>query len=214
MIIWRGYGWLIPVIVIASYIGTHYSINSINGEGYFEANPWIKWAILISDTFLIGLLGYLLNYKYRPNILDLETAEEHRSPSHTLFFIPIQYWAIIIPVFFVWQQYDAVEQDAQDKIYIASPEVNDIYHVDYSKIIEGMDDKFKYGSMKVTEVSSNGVQVLVSKLVYDRQTGVAKDIREDKTDNREYFTDEVSVFTHQELIEFEQVDAIYSISRE
>lgn len=214
MIIWRGYGWLVPVIVIASYIGTHYSINSMNGDGYFEANPWVKLTILFGDIMVIGLLGYFLNYKYRATLIDEETAEELRSPSHTLFFIPIQYWAIILPVFFFWQQSYSAEQNAQDKIYIASPEISDIYHVDYSKINTGSDEKFKYGLMKVTVVSPMGIQVLVSNMVYDRQSGVAKDISENKTDDRAYFADETAIFTHQDLIELEQAGAIYSVSRE
>lgn len=58
-----------------------------------------------SDTsaLFVGLLGIYLSYIKRRAVVDENTGEDSRnSPSHYLFFRPVEYWAIILPAVFLW----------------------------------------------------------------------------------------------------------------
>lgn len=105
------------------------------------------------------------------------------------------------------------KQDAQDLTYIASPTVNDMYLVDYTKIFDGADNTYKYGIMKVSAVTTENVEVLVSELAYDLETGPRKDIRDNKLNDTSYFSEDSAVFTKDELVNLKNSNAIYSVLR-
>jgi hypothetical protein len=100
LVIWRGFGWLIPVIVFGAFLLSQLALNFIFGEGFYKANEWPKVAAIVASSLLIASLGYFLNYKNRQVIIDPESGEKKKSPAHSLFFIPIEIWAVIIPVLF------------------------------------------------------------------------------------------------------------------
>jgi hypothetical protein len=103
LIIWRGYGWLVPVVVFAAFILSQLSVDAMYGEGYYKANSWPKHMGTISGAILVGALGYFLNHVRRTYLVDEETGElAGKAPSHSLFFIPIEYWSIITLALFFW----------------------------------------------------------------------------------------------------------------
>jgi hypothetical protein len=213
-IVWRGFGWAVPVIVIAAFILMQLSVNTILGEGYYSSNEWPKTASILIGAALVGLLGYFLNYQKRTVVVDEETGEKHKSSSHALFFIPIEIWAIIIPVVFFWAQHSNAEQHAKEIALIQSPAVNDKYSVDFTEIFEGADNEYKYGVMKVMQVTPGGVEVRISDIAYNKKSGVRSDIMEGKADDDGYYSSNTAAFSHAELAHYHEGEAIYKVSRE
>jgi RNase P/RNase MRP subunit p29 len=94
IIIWRGLGWIVPAIFVAGFI----ILSNIIPDSLHE---W-KLAIVIAiPSLIIGIIGYIVNYKKRRIIINEETGEEEKIPSHSFFLIPIEVWAIIIPIVFI-----------------------------------------------------------------------------------------------------------------
>ncbi len=213
LVIWRGFGWLIPVIVFGIFLLSQIALNSIYGEGYYKANEWPKIVAIVSSSLLIASLGYLLNYKKRQVIIDEESGKKKKSPAHSLFFIPVEVWAVIIPVLFFWMQSYTAETDAKEMAFIESPAVNDVYSVDFTEIFTDTDKKFKYGTLKVVEVKPDGVEVLASDIAYDGKSGVRKDVREGKANNQGYYSGEPFFISKQYVIELKNQDGIFQVSR-
>lgn len=103
LIIWRGWGWLVPIVAFAMMVLTQVAVDGIYGDGFYTANAWPKTVAVVVAGLSIGLLGLYLNYVKRGTIIDEETGEVlGKSPSHYLFFIPVEYWALITPAVFLW----------------------------------------------------------------------------------------------------------------
>ncbi len=103
LIVWRGLGWLVPVLVIAALILTQLAVDAVYGQGFYTANAWPKQAAFIAAAVFVGLLGVFLNHMRRGLLIDEETGEVvGKAPSHTLFFIPVEYWAVIVLALFFW----------------------------------------------------------------------------------------------------------------
>ncbi|OAD24009.1 conserved hypothetical protein, membrane [Candidatus Thiomargarita nelsonii] len=216
LIIWRGLGWLIPVVVFAAFILTQIGVDTVFGvEDYYKTNEWPKYFAIGIASLATALLGFVLNYKKRKIIHDERTGEPiGKSPSHALFFIPVEYWAILIPAIFILSFNYSAEQDKQDLAYLEAPAVNDQYLVDFTKIYEGADKKYKYGVIKVTAITEDGVDVILSDVAYDKISGPRKDIRNNKTNDSKYYSSQMTHFKKSELIEMKKREAIYSVYRD
>ncbi|EKE75233.1 hypothetical protein [Gallaecimonas xiamenensis] len=116
LIIWRGLGWLVPVVVVAGFLVGQLLIDAVLGEGFYTSHPWPKVAAAVWVAVLVAVLGYVLNYKKRPLRTDPESGRQWKAPSHTLFFIPVEFWSVIVLVLFLWlpaQVKPAAEQQPQ-----------------------------------------------------------------------------------------------------
>jgi hypothetical protein len=103
LIVWRGYGWLVPVVTFGVMILSQLAIDALYGDGFYTANAWPKTAAIIVAALSVGVLGIYLNHIKRETVVDEETGEVlGKAPSHYLFFIPVEYWAVIIPAVFYW----------------------------------------------------------------------------------------------------------------
>jgi len=214
LFIWRGFGWILPIIVLASFVVTQSIVDAAYGDEYYNSKDWPKLIAVIIGSLMIGLLGYFLNYKKRNVIINEETGKKKKSPSHTLFFIPIEFWTIIIPLFFILLNNYTAERNALEMTYIQSPIANDKYLVDYTKVLDSSDNKFKYGVMKIYSVTSEAVEFLISEIAYDGKSGPRKDIRDGKTSESTYFDHETVVLTKKKLLNLKNSQAIYSVVRD
>lgn len=103
LIVWRGLGWLVPVFVIAALILSQLSVDTVYGEGFYKAHAWPKQAAFIVAAISIGVLGIYLNHKKRQILIDEETGQAvGKAPAHSLFFIPVEYWAVIVLALLFW----------------------------------------------------------------------------------------------------------------
>ncbi len=214
LVIWRGFGWLIPVIVFGAFLSSQMALNSIYGEGFYKANEWPKVVAIVTSSLLIASLGYFLNYRKRQVVVDPESGEKTKSPYHSLFFTPIEVWAVIIPVLFFWMQSHTAETEAKELALIESPAINDIYSVDFTEIFNETDQKFKYGTLMVVDVKSDGVDVLASENAYDGKSGVRTDIREGKANTQGYYSGESFFMPRLYIKELKNRDGIFQVSRQ
>ena len=96
LIVWRGYGWLVPVIIFGALALSQLSVDALYGDGFYKATTWPKQAGTVAGAILIGALGYFLNHVRRAYLVDEESGEVvGKVPSHSLFFIPVEYWSVI-----------------------------------------------------------------------------------------------------------------------
>ncbi len=108
----------------------------------------------------------------------------------------------------------AGKQDAiKETAYMEYPLINDLYIVDFDKIFTDVDPTYKYGVMRLRDYSYGDIEFQVSKLVYNKTSGVFSDIRNGKTSSDEYYDSEVLFIDSGKLHEWKDSGAIYSIER-
>jgi hypothetical protein len=83
LIVWRGFGFLAPVIAIAALLGTQ----AVIGNSYYDSHGWPKFVAGLVAGLLVLLAGYGLN-KDRPS-----------GNNHTFFWIPVEAWGVIIFIY-------------------------------------------------------------------------------------------------------------------
>jgi len=171
----KGKGWIVPAVFLAAFVDVQVIVDYFMGEGFYSDNRWVRIMAVVAVALLIGLIGYLLNHCDRVIHVDLETGKKTKLPAHTLLFLPIEVWAVIVPFVFLGVDYFQAEQENKTLIYLEKPRVNDIYSVDFSKIFKNEDPIFKYGTMVVVSVNMNLIEVQSSTHAYDGKSGVRKD---------------------------------------
>jgi len=102
MLIWNGWGFLVAVIGFGCLLVAEISVEAaMRDDQYYQNNGWPKMAAFVAAAIIVWPLGLYLN-KRRPEreLVDPQTGEIVilRSGGHSLFFIPMQFWA---PVFLV-----------------------------------------------------------------------------------------------------------------
>src|SRR5690606_10404399 len=89
--------------------------------------------------------------------------------------IPMFSGLILIACLLFIGVYAAKQDDKQDMAYIEHPSVNDLYIVDFTKIFDDTDPKYKYGVMRLRDITSGQAEFQVSSLAYNKKSGVRKD---------------------------------------
>jgi hypothetical protein len=210
IIVWRGYGWLVPVILIATLILSSIFVDIVVGKENLPKSDLALGVSFFIGTIFIGLFGYYVNVKKRKIFKDPVTGEIRKSPSHTLFFVPIQYWSIILILFMIVGIYE------QERKLIIYPQIDDKYITDFSKIFEEIDQEYKYGILKIIAVENDIIQVLTSDYCFTSISGVQECIQKNEDDTDDFYNDiENSIFFGKdELIDLHQDRVIRSIIRE
>jgi hypothetical protein len=100
MIIWRGLGWLVPVLLFVPFLVLRYVGHTVFGTDSSGLDYLIKVIALFISSSLIGGLGYWINLKR--NHRGYQYGSFARD-SHSLFYIPVQYWSVLvlIPILFL-----------------------------------------------------------------------------------------------------------------
>jgi len=100
IILWRGMGWLVAVIVFGFSLAANLIFNSIYGEGYYDHNKWPVSLALVLSAIPLWLLEPYLRTRSDQIVIDKKTGKEMaiNQSVHTLFFIPMDYWAPIMVV--------------------------------------------------------------------------------------------------------------------
>lgn len=101
LVIWRGWGWIVIVIVAASFLGTEWAVEAFTGDGrYYQEHDWTKTAAAAAACFITMAVGFYLNHARRLQRDEASGEVTAMYPAHTLYYIPIEYWSLIIVVFF------------------------------------------------------------------------------------------------------------------
>jgi hypothetical protein len=96
-IIWRGFGLLVPVVVAVFFAGIQTLVNHVMGDpNYWTWNYWPKALAAFVAGLAIWFLGRHLNKK---KAADSPTPNDVPPYYHAFFFIPFEFWGIIIAAF-------------------------------------------------------------------------------------------------------------------
>jgi len=209
-IVWRGYGWLTPVIAIFGLFVSLFMIKAIAGS-YFETSSRVPFAIsVVFASLLLGFVGYSVNKK-RKRYTDTETGEEVTSPSHTFFFIPMQYWGVIIPLVLFSGKLIGDSSEAEDLIAIEQAAIGDRYHIVLPEVLAQDDTKFKYSLMKIVAFSDEGYEFVIAGTSYRKRKHVRHAVRDKDDVKADFYFDNRYSFTQQELISLRKSGGIYNI---
>lgn len=107
-----------------------------------------------------------------------------------------------------------VQQDSMRQVeYIEKPAINDLYIVDISKLFTDADPEYKYGVLRISQISSGEAEFQVSRIAYTKTSGVRKDIQERKASVDSYYVGEPLFIAIDRLKNMKDSGAIYSIER-
>lgn len=215
MIIWRGFGWLVPIIFIGVIIGGRLSVDSVLGiSNSFKTYEWLSYVLTGIAALMVAALGYFLNHKKKIVIRDEESGKViSKSPSHSLFFIPIEYWAIILPLLLGWVANESMKDEKRDLSYISAPMINDLYVADFSKIYKSDESEYIYGVLKVLKIENSQIHVLSSENAYTQKTGLKTEITKGKMSANNVYSSEPDIFTITELLRLREEGSIDSVYR-
>lgn len=212
LIIWRGWGLLVPVVVVATFVLTAMIMEPIFGKDEFDlyGSGGIVFTLLSSG--LVGVLGYYFNVKRRKVYKDEETGERVKSSTHTFFFIPMQYWALVLPALLSFLAYTDMQGEKKMQENLAAPQINDYYLVDYSKMYTDATE-YKFGLMKVKNVSGDSVELFASSQAYTKKAGAREDVKKNKDGAAGYYDTVTESYTSSTLLEMQKAGAIYEVVR-
>jgi ABC-type amino acid transport system permease subunit len=100
MIIWSGLGFFVAVIVLGCALAANLIADAMTGSGtYWDENRWTLGVALLVAAVLCWFVGRYLRGRKARTLIDKQTGEEViMKPSHSLFFIPMDYWGPILAV--------------------------------------------------------------------------------------------------------------------
>ena len=100
MIIWRGLGFLVFVITLAALIFMEVLTGRLfHDPSYYAAHGWPKLVGFLIAAVAVWLLGNSLNRRPGRVVIDKATGRQVvLKPTHSLFFIRVDYWAAILVV--------------------------------------------------------------------------------------------------------------------
>ncbi len=101
MIIWNGLGFMVAVIIFGFSLLANMISNHYYGTAYYSERKWPLALSLLCSGVICWFFGKYLAMKSDIIAVEKETGKEiivNRS-SHTLFFIPMQWWS---PILIVW----------------------------------------------------------------------------------------------------------------
>ncbi|AEF54183.1 hypothetical protein [Marinomonas posidonica] len=212
--IWKGLGWLAPVIFVAAFVDVQMLIDGVMGEDFYQQNRWVKVFSLVAVALFVAAIGLWLNVRDRIWRVHSETGKKTRPPAHTFLFLPIEVWAVIVPCVFLANDYFQQEQESKTLGYIETPRVNDIYSVDFSKIFQNEDPIYKYGTMIVLTVEGNQIALKSSSHAYDGKRGVRKDLKNGTAAEASYYNNQVTQMTIRELLGYYKEGTLFAVHRE
>ncbi len=120
---------------------------------------------------------------------------------------------IIIACLVLFGFYAAGQSSVQEAAYIEQPAANDLYIVNFTKIFKDTDPTYKYGILRIKQISTGQVEFQVSRVAYNKASGASKDIRKGKASSDAYYDTEPLFIDIKKLKSMKDSGAIYSIDR-
>ncbi len=108
MIVWTGKGFVVFIFIMLAVICSEYVSEFLTGdEQFYDQNPWVLMVGMMVAAVCIYVFHrfYLLREKSKI-VIDKETGEElDLKESHSLFFMPVKWWPLImIFLGFIWSR--------------------------------------------------------------------------------------------------------------
>ena len=99
MIVWRGWGVLVIVIVFACSLAANFLSNAIAGKAYWDSRFWPLALAMVLAGGLIWIAGMILSQRPARNLVDEKTGERVTlAGTHDFFFLRMKWWGPIVAV--------------------------------------------------------------------------------------------------------------------
>ena len=100
MLIWSGFGFLVPLITFAFLLVTELTVDSImRDEHFYETHGWPKLLGFLLAAIVVWVIGEILHKRKGKVVIEKETGKEIELKSnHALFFVPMRFWGPILAV--------------------------------------------------------------------------------------------------------------------
>lgn len=100
VIIWRGLGWLVPVIVFGFSLVGNLVFNTAYKDGYWDSHHWPFAISLLFSAAVCWFLGNYLKARSDRVAIEKETGKEIviNQSRHALFFVPMHLWGAVLAV--------------------------------------------------------------------------------------------------------------------
>lgn len=94
MIIWTGYGFVVPVVVFLVALACNFGFDAALGKGYYESHWWTVGAALLGSAVLLFPFALWMQAREERGVVDKHTGEEFTigRNNHSVFFIPLRFW--------------------------------------------------------------------------------------------------------------------------
>ena len=101
MIIWSGFGILVPVIMAVCALLTQLLIDgALHDDKYYDTHAWPATVAMMVTALFVWLLSRRLSQQPGRRLVDPATGKDViLQPRHSLFFVPLRYWPPILMVF-------------------------------------------------------------------------------------------------------------------
>ena len=98
MVIWRGYGLVVPVVAVAGMVGVQLVVESLMGDGYWKTHRWPLQAAALLSGAALWWLGRRLNGTPARHWIDAASGIEfsHRPSQHSFFYVPVEWAGLVV----------------------------------------------------------------------------------------------------------------------
>jgi hypothetical protein len=98
MIIWRGWGFLVAVFAFGASLAMELITESMTGDDdFYQKEAWPLALALVVAGVVTWFVGKKLNARGARTVIDKATGRELTiDGSHTFFFVPMHYWAVVL----------------------------------------------------------------------------------------------------------------------
>ncbi|MCW8919153.1 MAG: hypothetical protein OQL08_10110 [Gammaproteobacteria bacterium] len=103
MVVWKGWGILALIIPLVISLATGSTLGSYYGENFYKDSTWAMPLVLCVSSVIVFMVGYKINSKLGKIVIDPENNEQiELKTTHSMFWIPLQYWSLIILAMAIW----------------------------------------------------------------------------------------------------------------
>jgi hypothetical protein len=98
MIIWRGWGFLVAVFVFGASLAMELITESLTGDDdFYQKEAWPLALAFVVAGIVTWFVGKQLHARGARVVIDKATGRELAiGGSHTFFFVPMHYWAVVL----------------------------------------------------------------------------------------------------------------------
>ncbi|MDY0189930.1 MAG: hypothetical protein RBR22_04270 [Desulfuromonas sp.] len=103
MLIWKGWGILAIICPLICALLIEFCVDSLFGSGFYQAASWPLPLAFMLSAIPVLFFGQKLNKKPGRIVIDPENNEKLvLKETHSLFWVPLQYWSIALCGLSVW----------------------------------------------------------------------------------------------------------------
>jgi len=201
MFIWRRLGIIVPAVGIGLLVVW---VSPSWGGGladFYSVNRWAVWTTIGIASFALGLVGWLLNHRWRKPVVDPDTgAELGRPPSHSFFFIPVEYWSLLIPAVFVMGSWVDQESAKKELGFLQSPTIGDVYVMKLEELVDDANPGW-VRLLKVITVSPESVEIVPSTVGFANAIDARVALEDGESGVPGFYATDPLVFTRDRLVD-------------